>query len=125
MKVSILHIALFFMPLDVLAGAFVTTWILIQIELVVCFRIPPLPRWKDFGDNLASFPPLFADFLSDVSRYLFLLFIVIKYATSVLRSPVWALLVFGCWVVHLVEELEQLTVGDLLGIEDYLKCFGI
>lgn len=120
-----MHLLLFFIPLYLLAGAFVTPWVLVQIELVVCFRVPPFTRGKDSSNNLASLPPLFANFLRDVSRYLFLLLVMIKYATSVLRSPIWALLIFGCWVMHLVKELEQLTIGNLLGIEDYLERFSV
>lgn len=45
--------------------------------------------------------------------------------TSVLRANIRALHVRGGGVVHLVEELEERTVGDLLGVVDDLQCFRI
>lgn len=112
-------------PMYLLAGALVTTGILVEIELVVCFCIPPFTRWQDFGNNLATLPPLFANLLSNISCDLLLLFIVIKYATSILGTPIWALLVLGCGIMHLVEKLKQLAVSNLLRIEDNLECFSV
>ncbi len=91
---------------------------------MVLFSIPPFPRWQDLGCHLAL-PPLLVDLFCDSLCFLFLLGVVIEDSASVLRTPVWALLVLRCRVVHLVKELEKRAVCDLVWVVDYLKGFGV
>ena len=44
---------------------------------------------------------------------------------AVLSANVVALAHALCWVVRLPEQLEQVTIGDLLGIEDYQHGFSV
>ena len=91
---------------------------------MVLFSIPPLPGRQYLRRN-CTLPPLLAHFVCDVFCFSFLLSIVIEDRTPILAANIWALSVRGGRVVHLVEELDERLVGDLGGIEDYLKGFGI
>lgn len=94
------------------AGTLVTTWVSIQILLVICLRIPPLPSRQDLRNDL-PLPPLLIHGLSDFPSDALLLGIMVKDARAILRATVGALLVGSCGVVHLVEEFEELGVGYL------------
>lgn len=91
---------------------------------MVVLSIPPLASWHNVGDDLVL-PPLLVGLLSDLLRDGFLLGIVVENAGAVLGAGVGTLLVEGCWVVHLVEVLEELAVGDLLWVVDDLDRLGV
>lgn len=93
--------------------------------LVIGFCVPPFPCGNDLGGNLPVLPPLLLHFLCDILRDPLLLFIMEEDGATILGSYIWALPVGSCGIVHLVEELDELTVGNFLGIEDDLECFGI
>ena len=86
---------------------------------MVLLGVPPLLGGQDLGDDLAAVPLLVGG-LCDLARNLLLLGVVEEDAGAVLRAAVVALLVGGRGVVHAVEELDQLAVGDLLRVEDDL-----
>ena len=91
---------------------------------MVRFRVPPLPRWQHLRRN-ATLPPLLVHLLGDILRNLLLLCIMEEDATPVLRADIRTLSVRRGGVVHLVEVLEEGTVGDFLGVEDYLEGLGV
>ena len=103
---------------------FIPSWIVIQIQLVILFSVPPLTSREYFRLNVA-FPPLLVNLSCDISRLLLLLRIVIKDCTSVLCPHVWALSVLRRGVVHLVEEFQQCAVRDFFGVEDDLEGFRV
>jgi hypothetical protein len=106
------------------ARAFISTRVVVQIQLVILLGIPPLSCGQDFC-NHAALPPLLINLLGNLSRLFFLLGVVVENRAAVLAACVWALAV-GCGgVVHLVEELEEGAVGYLFGVVDYLEGFGV
>lgn len=96
----------------------------IQISLMVVLSVPPLASWHDVGDDFVL-PPLLVGLLGDLLGDGFLLRVVVEDAGAVLRAGVGTLLVEGCWVVHLVEVLEELAVGDLLWVVEDLDGLGV
>ncbi len=98
--------------------------VVVQIQLVVILGIPPLLRGQDLGHN-AGLPPLLVDFSRHFARNLFLLRAVEEYSAAVLCPAVGALRVERRGVVHAVEELEELAVGDLGGVVDELGGFSV
>lgn len=98
-----------------MARAFISGGVLVEIQLVVLFRIPPRLGGQDLGDDLAV-PPLLIGLLGDLVRDRFLLGRMIKDPAAVLGPSVGTLLVRGGGVVHPVEELEQLGVGNFGGV---------
>lgn len=86
---------------------------------MICLCIPPLARGQDLRDDL-TLPPLLVDELGNFTGNLLLLCVVVEDAGAVLRAGVWALAVRGCGVMHLVEEFEELAVGDLRRVICYL-----
>lgn len=106
------------------AGALVAGRVVVEVELVVLLGGPPLAGGRNLGDDLAV-PPLLVGLGGDLARDLFLLGVVVVDGGAVLRAGVGALGVEGRGVVELVEELEELAVGDLLGVKDDLGGFGV
>lgn len=104
--------------------ALVAARVLVQVQLVVGFGVPPLAGGQDLGDH-AALPPLLVHLVCDLPRLLLLLLVVIEDATAVLASDIRALAVRGCGVVHLVEELDECAVGYLFGVVDDLEGFGV
>jgi hypothetical protein len=104
--------------------ALVTPWVVVQVQLMVLFRIPPLSSWQDLCCD-ASFPPLLVDLVRDIPRNLLLLGIVVKDRRSVLATDVWTLAVGRGGIVHFVEELEEGAVGYFFGVVDDLQSFRI
>jgi len=109
---------------NVVACAYVARRIVDQISLVVVLGIPPLLRGKDFRLDLPT-PPLLVGLGRDLPRNLLLLGIVEEDAAPILRADVVALLVMRGWVVHAIEELDQLSVADLLRVKSQLRRFGM
>src|SRR5262249_56188755 len=54
-----------------------------------------------------------------------LLIIHVKECRAIARSDVGALTVQGRRIVNLKEELQQFSVAELRGVEDYFDCFGM
>lgn len=86
--------------------------VVMQIQLMILLRVPPLPRLQDLCAYSLPFKPLLLRQLCDFGGLLFLLWGVVENGTSVLGACVHALAVFGRGVVHAVEELEEVGVGD-------------
>lgn len=82
---------------------------------MVGLSIPPLPRRQYLSDD-AALPPLLIHLVCDISGLLLLLLIMVEDAAPVLRPNVWALAIRRGRVVHLVEELEDGAVRQLLGV---------
>lgn len=97
--------------------ALITARVIIQVQLMVLLRVPPLARLQDLGAD-AALPPLLARLLRDLFRYCLLLIIMVEDPASVLRANVWALPVGGRGIVHAVEVLDEFAVGELGGVED-------
>lgn len=92
---------------------------------MVRLGIIPLLRLRDHRCDLALLPPLLLGLLRHGLRLLFLLRRVVKDPGAVLRSGVAALPIQGRGVVHFVKEFEERDVGELRGVERYLKGFGV
>lgn len=92
---------------------------------MVLLGIPPLARRQDLRRDRAASPPFFLHLLRDLLRRLLLLLVVIEDGAAVLRAGIGPLSVFRGGVVHLVEKLEQLSVGDLIWVEDHLEGFSV
>lgn len=105
-------------------GALVPIGVVHQVQLVILLGIPPLLGWEDLSDDLAT-PPLFVGFLGDLFGNLLLFIIVIEDTAAILRAAIGPLLVVRRGVVHLVEELEDLGVGETGGIVDQEGSFGV
>lgn len=97
--------------------ALIPARVVLQIQLMILFRIPPLRSRQDFRRNL-SLIPLLVCLLRDVLGDRLLLVVVVKDSTAVLRSDVRALSVRGRGVVHAVEVLDELAVGEFGRVED-------
>lgn len=104
--------------------ALVTRRVLVQVQLMVRLSIPPLTGRQDLSDD-TTLPPLLIHLLCYCPSFLLLLLVVEENAAPVLRSRVRALAVRGRGVVHLVEELDESAVADLLGVVYDLQGFGI
>ena len=85
---------------------------------------PPLARGRDLGDDAAA-PPLLVGLGRDLAGDALLLLVVEVNGGAVLGPRVRALAVQRRGVVRAVEELEELAVGDLGGVEDDLRCLGV
>jgi hypothetical protein len=107
-----------------MARALVSAWVIVQVLLVVVFGVPPLASRQHLGHN-PVLPPLLVYLGGDLLGDLLLLGVVREDARAVLRPDVRALAVCCGGVVHTVEELEQLLVGDLGRIVDDLRGFGV
>ena len=81
--------------------------ILIQIQLMISLRIPPLPRRQNLRRHSPLLPPLLLDLLRNLLRLRLLLIIMVEDGGAVLRAGIHALAVLGGGVVHLVEEGEE------------------
>lgn len=102
-----------------MAGAFIAAGVLVQVLLVVVFSIPPFSCGQDLRHD-PVLPPLLIDLGSDLLGDLGLFIAVCEDARSVLRSAIRPLAVDCGRVVHAVEELEDLLVGNLGGVVDNL-----
>ena len=96
-----------------------------QIQLMIILRIPPPPRLQDFRRDLIILEPLLLRRLRNPLRVRFLLRRMVEDGASVLRACVHALPVLGGRVMHFVEELEEVGVGDEGGVEGYLEGFRV
>lgn len=106
------------------ARALVPVRIPVQVQLVVLLGAPPLPRGRDLSHD-AAVPPLLARLGRDLPRDALLLLVVEVDGRAVLGPRVRALAVERRRVVRAVEELEELAVGDLGGVECDLRGLGV
>ena len=104
--------------------ALITTGVMVQVQLMVLFRIPPLACWQNLRRNTAL-PPLLVNLVRHVPRNLLLLGIVVKNRRSVLGPNIGTLAVCSRGIMHLVEEFQKVTICDFFGVIDYLQCLGI
>lgn len=92
---------------------------------MIGLRVPPFSSRQDLGGDLAVLPPLFLHLLCDIFCDILLLLVVVEDGAAVLGSDIWPLPVQSSRIMHLVEEFDELAVGDFLGVEDDLQGFGI
>jgi len=104
--------------------ALITTGVMVQVQLMVLFRIPPLACWQNLRRNTAL-PPLLVNLVRHVPRNLLLLGIVVKNCRSVLSANIRALAICSRRIMHLIEKFQQVAICDFLGVIDYLQCLGI
>lgn len=97
---------------------------MVQILLVVILSIPPSPR-RRYLRLYSSLVPLLIRLSRHLPRDCFLLWRVKVDRAPVLRTYVRTLPVGGRGVVHAVEELEELAVGDLRWVVVDLQGFGV
>lgn len=90
----------------------------VQVFLVVVFRIIPLRCALDLGGDRLALVPLVSDLLFDLLRDLQLLVVFGEDGRPVLRAGVGALSVQRRRVVHLEEELNQLSIGHSVRVKD-------
>src|SRR3954447_9438035 len=87
--------------------------------------LPERPGWLDLGDDLAGQQPGGVDIRDRFARDPLLLGVEVVDRRAVAGADVVALAIPGRRVVDLEEELEDVAVGDLLGVEDDLDSFGM
>ena len=104
--------------------ALVPAGVPVKVELVILLGGPPLAGGDNLGDD-AALPPLLVGLFGDVARDLFLVGVVEVDGAAVLGAAVGPLAVERRGVVGAVEEFEELAVGDLGGVEDYLGGLGV
>ncbi len=105
--------------------ALIPAGVLIQVQLMISLRVPPLPGLQDLRRDRLVLPPLLLRLLGDLARLPLLLRRVVEDGGPVLRAGVGALPVFGRGVVHLVEEGEEVGVGEAGGVEGHLERLGV
>ena len=86
---------------------------------MISLGIVPLARRQNLCYDL-SLVPLPIRLLSDIFRSLLLLLVMEEDCASVLTARVWTLSVRSRRIVHLVEELKELSIRNLVRIEHYL-----
>jgi len=79
---------------------------------MIILRIPPLSRGQNLRNHL-PLPPLLINLLRNLPRYPLLLIIMVENPASILSPRIWALAIRRRWVMHLVEELEELCISNL------------
>ena len=94
--------------------------VIMQIQLMIFLRVPPLARLQDLRRDRALFPPLLLHLLRHALRLGLLLRRMVEDGAAVLRPRVHALAVRRGGIVHLVEEFEEGAVGEGGGVEDHL-----
>ena len=99
--------------------------IIMQIQLMILFRIPPLPRLQDLRRDRPALPPLLLRSFCNRLGHLLLLGTMVEDRGAVLRAGVHALPVFRSGIVHLVEEFEERAVCYFLGVEYDLEGLGV
>src|SRR4051794_35208139 len=87
--------------------------------------LPERPGRLDLGDNLAGPQPGGVDVRDRLARDPLLLGVEVIDRRAVARADVVALAIPRRRVVDLEEELEDVAVGDLLGVEDDLDRLGV
>src|SRR5829696_7767030 len=97
----------------------------LQVVLVLRLGLPERTGRGDLGDDLAGPQPGRLDVGDGVLGNPALLLIEVEDRRAVARAEVVALAVGRRRVVDLEEELEQLTVGGHLGVEDDLDRLGV
>ena len=105
--------------------ALVPSRVILQIELVIRLRIPPLARRQNLRRDGPALPPLLLRLLRNLPRLPLLLLAVVEDRGAVLRARVHALPVLRRRIVHLVEELQQRAVRQLRGVEGHLQGLGV
>ena len=90
----------------------VTAGIIMQIQLMIILRVPPLAGLEDLRRNLPLLPPLLLRLGRHALCLGLLLRRVVEDGAAVLRAGVHALAVRRRGVVHLVEEFEQGRVRE-------------
>lgn len=99
--------------------------VVMQIQLMIILRVPPLPCLQNLCRNRTLLPPLPLHFLRHALRHLLLLWGVVKDGAAVLGAGIHTLTVLGSGIVHLVEEFEECAVREGGGIESHLEGFGM
>ena len=97
--------------------ALISTWMVIQIQLMILLRVPPLASWQNFSND-AALPPLLVRLLRNFLCYGFLLVIMIEDATSILGANIWPLSIRSSGIVHAVKVLDDVFVCELLWVID-------
>src|SRR4051794_39005898 len=93
--------------------------------LVLGLGLPERAGLADFGHHLAGPQARGVDVGDRVLRHLALLIARIEDLRAIARADVVALAVLGRRVVDLKEELEDVPVGDALGVKDDLDRLGV
>lgn len=96
-------------------------WVVLQIQLMIRLRIIPLSRLGNLRSDLSILPPLLANLCCDLIGNSFLLFVVPKDRTAILRPRIATLSIQRRRIMHLVEELQYGLVAQLFRIKHYLQ----
>lgn len=89
--------------------AFVSTRVLVQVLLVVCFGVVPSLDVLDGGGDLVVRVPLFLEVVSHLLCRLVVLGAVCHDSRSVLGSHIWALGVHCGWIVDSEEDVQEVA----------------
>src|SRR5438552_1582775 len=99
--------------------------IVLEVVLVLGLGLPEGTRGRNFGDDLARPQSRRLDIRDGVLRRVALRIAGVINAGPIARAPVVALPVERRGVMDLKEELEQLPIAQLVGIENNLDGLGV
>lgn len=108
----------------ILSRAFVSSRVLVQVQLVVLLSIPPLTSRDDLSRH-RLLVPLFANFIRNFLGNLLLLLAMREDHATVLGADIPALAIRRRRIVHTIEELEELAIAHDGGIKGNLESFGV
>ena len=92
---------------------------------MIILRIPPLARGQDLRRDGPIFPPLLLHLLGHLLRNGLLLRVVVENPTPILSPHVRSLSIHCRRVVHFIQELDQLSVRQLFGVEEHQQGLGV
>src|SRR5437879_5406767 len=93
---------------------------LFVVVLVIVFCLIKRLRRNYFCDDIE---PLFLKNLYELKRCFLLLFCQVKDGRAILRSIIWSLVVFLCWVMNLKEVFCDLLVACFFRVKNHLNSF--
>lgn len=96
-----------------------------EIALVIFFRAPKLRRRLDLRHDRPRKPAALVDLVLGCFRHGFLFGRMIENHGAILRADIGALAIQCRWIVFRPENIEQIFVTDLRGIEFHLDDFGV
>lgn len=110
---------------DIMRRTLIATRVVMQIQLMIIFCIPPSAGLKNLGCDRPTLPPLLLRSFCYLLRLRFLLRVVVEDGRTVLSATIHALPILGRRIMHFVEEFEERGILNFFRIEYYLKRLGV